>query len=206
MSKVVHASPDSPKSRAREKILAAALELFSVNGFEGTTTRDIAARAGTNLGLIKYYFGNKDALWKAVIDSAYEELRVSMGPVMSADVEDAEQIADVIRTAVRFVGRKPAFVRLMNDEGKRKGPRMRWLVDRHGRWLFEASTTFLNRARKKGLVPDVDPIHLHYMFFGSLGLIFSQAPECRRLTGNDPTVGKASIEAHAEAMVALFVR
>ena len=36
----------------RERILAAALETFSDQGFDGTTTRDLAARAGVNLGLI----------------------------------------------------------------------------------------------------------------------------------------------------------
>jgi len=46
-------------------------------------------------------------------------------------VRHRDHAADLI------VGRKSAFVRLMNDEGTRKGPRMRWLVDRYGRRLFE---------------------------------------------------------------------
>ena len=48
----------------RERILAAALEIFSQAGFDGATTRELAARAGVNLGLIKYYFGTKEQLWR----------------------------------------------------------------------------------------------------------------------------------------------
>jgi AcrR family transcriptional regulator len=42
---------------ARERILAAALEVFAEQGFDGARTRDIAERAGANLGLLTYYFG-----------------------------------------------------------------------------------------------------------------------------------------------------
>ena len=41
----------------RERILRAALEAFSEYGFEGATTRDIAARAGVPLGLLPSPFG-----------------------------------------------------------------------------------------------------------------------------------------------------
>jgi hypothetical protein len=51
----------------------------------------------------------------------------------------------------------------------------------------------------------VAPIHLYYVFIGATGLLFSQAAECRRLTGTDPTVSSPLIEAHADALVRLFV-
>jgi AcrR family transcriptional regulator len=165
---------------AREKILAAALELFSVNGFD-------------------------EALWKAVVDGVHEGLRTSLAAT-GAGVESPAQVASAIRSAVYFAAKNPAFVRLMNDEGKRKSARMRWLVDRHGKPMFDALAGFFSEARERGFVPDAEPLHLYYMFLGAVGLIFSQAPECKRLTGTDPTVDEAVIEAHADAVVALFVR
>jgi hypothetical protein len=38
---------------------------------------------------------------------------------------------------------------------------------------------------------------------GAAGLIFSQAPECRRLTGTDPT-SDAFAEAHADALIRIL--
>jgi AcrR family transcriptional regulator len=63
--------PDSrratPKSlRTRAAIEAAAKELFSINGFERTTMRDIGERAGIDPSMIIRYFGGKDALFAHV--------------------------------------------------------------------------------------------------------------------------------------------
>lgn len=191
---------------ARQRILDAALEIFSDEGFAGTTTREIAARAGVNLGLIKYYFGSKDALWRAVVDGVFAQLNTEIGDVAAQVAGGPEAIAAQVRTCIRFAARTPAFIRLMNDECKRKSPRMRWLVERHGRPLFEATTAVLARMRREGLVPDVPDVHLYYMFIGAAGLIFSQGPECQRLTGKDPTGDDRMIAAHADAVVSLFIR
>jgi AcrR family transcriptional regulator len=191
---------------ARERILDAALEIFSEEGFAGTTTREIAARADVNLGLIKYYFGSKDALWRAVIDRVFAALAAEIGDVAAQADGGPDAIATLVRACVRFAARNPAFIRLMNDECKRKSARMRWLVETHGRPLYEATTGVLARMRREGLVPDVPDVHLYYMFIGAAGMIFSQAPECQRFTGKDPTVDERTIATHAEAVVKLFLR
>ena len=57
----------TPKSiRTREAIETAAKELFSLNGFDRTTVRDIGARAGIDPSMIIRYFGSKDALFAHV--------------------------------------------------------------------------------------------------------------------------------------------
>ena len=52
----------------QQKLLDAAIDAFSENGFKGTSTRDIADRAGVHHPLITYHFRNKDLLWRAVAD------------------------------------------------------------------------------------------------------------------------------------------
>ena len=55
----------------REKtdaILDAALELFSQHGFRGSTVDMIAARAGLSKPNILYYFDNKEAIHKTLLD------------------------------------------------------------------------------------------------------------------------------------------
>jgi AcrR family transcriptional regulator len=54
----------------RAEILWAARELFAEQGFRGTTIRAVAARAGVDVALVPYYFGNKDALFEAALDTA----------------------------------------------------------------------------------------------------------------------------------------
>lgn len=52
----------------RLHILDAAEELFSERGYEGTSVRDIAARANVNLAMISYYFGSKEKLLTALVE------------------------------------------------------------------------------------------------------------------------------------------
>ncbi len=51
---------------SQEAILDAAEVVFAESGFHGATTRAIAEGAGTNVALIHYYFGTKDALFETV--------------------------------------------------------------------------------------------------------------------------------------------
>ena len=109
------------------------------------------------------------------------------------------------RTGVGYLVNNAEFVRLMHDEGKRKGPRMRWMVDRHVKPLFASMTEMMKRAQGKGFLPsDIDPIHFHYILAGSAGLIFHQAEECKRVTGADP-FDDSFVEAHARAVEHLFL-
>jgi AcrR family transcriptional regulator len=52
--------------QSRERLLLAALRLFSERGFAQTSTREIALAAGTNIAAISYYFGDKAGLYRAI--------------------------------------------------------------------------------------------------------------------------------------------
>src|SRR5262245_48837495 len=89
--------PVPPGHAAREGILAAALEIFAERGFDGSTTRDIAARAGMNLGLIQYHFGGKERLWRAAVERVFGSLWTALETVVPAELEGPEQLAEIIR-------------------------------------------------------------------------------------------------------------
>ncbi|AMA73815.1 MULTISPECIES: forespore capture DNA-binding protein RefZ [Aneurinibacillus] len=63
----------SPKL-TKQKIVEAAVELFDSQGFDGTTVRQIACKAGVNVALIAYYFKNKKGLLEYVMVEYYEAL------------------------------------------------------------------------------------------------------------------------------------
>lgn len=199
----------APEPNARERILLAALQIFSEQGFDGARTRDIAERAGANLGLLAYYFEGKEQLWRAAVSRAFEDLRTELGGAIAAQNEsdpedDRARIARLLRHFVRFVARRPEFMRLMNDEGKRDGPRMRWLTDHHVRPLADAVRGLVERAQASGAIPSLPAASIHYVALGAAGLVFSQAPECARLTGTDPC-SAAFAEEHADAVVQMLL-
>ncbi len=54
--------PGRPSSGARERILAAALDVLKAEGYAGLTNAKVAARSGQNKALISYHFGSKQGL------------------------------------------------------------------------------------------------------------------------------------------------
>ncbi len=204
---VARAAVAEAGSDSRERILRAALEAFSERGFDGATMREIAARASVPLGLLQYHFGGKSKLWRAAVDRAFAELRAGLEAVLEdpGPADERERMRLLIRGHVQFVARNPAFVRLMHEEGKRRGPRMRWMVDRHVKPLYAALLPLIERAQTSGLLPaGIAPIHFVYILAGAVGVIFHQAEECKRLAGIDPTTPEAA-EAHARAVEHLFL-
>jgi AcrR family transcriptional regulator len=188
----------------RRRIIDAAAGAFSELGFHGASTREIAARAGTNQGLITYHFRSKDELWKAAAERIFSSLRTSLGEGSqpSAAADTRQRSREAIRQYVRFVAAHPELFRLMVEEGKTEDDRMQWLVDTHLKPLYAGFERLLGQT-----VPGADSAmipHAYYALAGASSLMFAAAPECRRLTGLNPA-RKQTIETHAEFVSRLFV-
>src|SRR5438067_1534743 len=68
----VSSTPRLPASDRRRQLLEGALDIFSRKGFEGTTTKEIAAAAGVTEAIIFRHFPSKQALYTAVLDFHHE--------------------------------------------------------------------------------------------------------------------------------------
>ncbi|GAC1533927.1 MAG: TetR/AcrR family transcriptional regulator [Candidatus Velthaea sp.] len=62
--------PGSPAEETRARILAAAKEIYEQNGTRGTTTREVAERAGVNEATLFRHFGNKHSLLVAMRENS----------------------------------------------------------------------------------------------------------------------------------------
>jgi TetR/AcrR family transcriptional regulator, regulator of cefoperazone and chloramphenicol sensitivity len=65
----------------RQRLIAAAFEVFAERGYAGASTRHLAERAGVNLPAIQYYFGNKEGLYRAAVGTIVERIEEQMGEV-----------------------------------------------------------------------------------------------------------------------------
>lgn len=73
-------SPSAPDRAAetRLRLLRAGLALFGQQGFEATSTRQLAEHAQTNLAAIPYHFGGKSGLYNAAAAFLVEEIRARL--------------------------------------------------------------------------------------------------------------------------------
>ena len=70
------------------------MEAFANVGYEGAGTRELAERAGANLSAIRYHFGDKKGLYRAVIQHISEGLLERISPFI-AEVRSREEKANV---------------------------------------------------------------------------------------------------------------
>lgn len=105
---------DPGENRAR--ILDAATVEFARNGLGGARVDRIAAAAGTNKRMLYYYFGNKVALFTAVLEAAYERIRAAEVGLSLLDAPPAEGIRRLIAFTWDYYIEHPEFLALLNTE------------------------------------------------------------------------------------------
>lgn len=113
MARPVNADANATRGR----ILSSALDLFADAGMTGVTTREVAAAAGVSLAMIHHYFGNKEGLYRACLESMHDELS-GLGVELKASlVEGSVEPVAILERAVRigfhFARGHKAAVRLM---------------------------------------------------------------------------------------------
>ena len=77
-------SDDSRSIETRDQLVQAAIELFGLAGYDGTSTRAISSKAGASLGAIPYHFKTKENLYLAAAETIAEQVSRKLGPVLDA--------------------------------------------------------------------------------------------------------------------------
>jgi AcrR family transcriptional regulator len=211
-SPTIERAPARPRRRqarsaaTRTALLDAALREFAAHGFEGASTRAIAAAAGTHQPQINYHFDSKDELWREAVDHLFARLDDTVGRYlrdMPPAIDDRTRFANGIRSFVRAAAELPELNRIMVQEATIDSDRLRWIVERHTRPRFERLIADWRVLRAAGEVPDIDEVVLYYSLVGAASLAYVNAPEAR-LLGHD-TRSASFIDAHADALVVLFL-
>ena len=193
----------------REQLLESALVEFGAKGFDGASTRSIAQRVDAHQPQINYHFDSKEALWAAAVDHLFGLLGGELADLpLPAGTDDPAQLAsafaEAIRRFVRFASAHPELNRIMVHEATEDSDRLRWMVERHVRPLYDAIRDVWQRLRDAGIAAPIEPAMVHYVIVGAASLPFVNAPEARLLTGAEPT-DPDWVEAHAKGLVATLL-
>ena len=149
----------------QEKLLDAAIEAFSENGFKGTSTRDIADRAGVHHPLITYHFKNKDQLWRAATGRIFREFNISLVKAMAEvpDIDPKAKAEAFVRTYLHYSRSQPALHRIILQEANYQSDRLEWLIENHLKPLFEEVHVALTKLQEIGVAPVGSPAMLFNM-------------------------------------------
>ena len=73
-------------TEVQQKIVEAARDLFVKKGLKGTTVRDIAVAAGTNVAMVNYYFRTKENLFEKILEEAFKTLAEKVFSLIDSDL------------------------------------------------------------------------------------------------------------------------
>jgi len=171
----------------QQKLLDAAIEAFSENGFKGTSTRDIAERAGVHHPLITYHFKNKDKLWRAAADHIFGAFTHAMANSVEENrqMNPKKRMSAMIRIYVEYARNHPALHKVMIQEASYPNPRLDWLIETHLKPLFETTFEMLKKLQKLGVAAPGNPAILFNMIRLSSGGLLALGNELKGSSGID---------------------
>lgn len=190
----------------QQKLLDSAIQAFSESGFKGTSTRDIADRAGVHHPLITYHFNNKKKLWRAAADQIFREFNVSLVKAMGevTETNPRARAETFIRTYVRYSSSQPALHKIILQESSHPSDRLDWLVENHLRPLFDIVVESLAELQKLGVAPPGNPALLFNMIRVSAGGLLALKVELKGTSDIDLDSSE-EIEKLSEMIIRVFL-
>jgi TetR/AcrR family transcriptional regulator len=172
----------------RRKLLTAARREFAASGLAGARVDEIAARAGVNKQLVYHYFGDKDALYLAVLEWVYEEIRAQERKLNLEGLPPQQAIKRLIEASFDHLAAHPDFIVLLNDENRGGAPHVcgsRKLEAMHSPLVSLVSTILSDGVRAGVFRKGINPVHLYISIAGLSYFYFSNTPTLSAIFGKD---------------------
>jgi len=153
---------EEKSERSRAQILEAALDLFSRQGYRGTSIRDISKAAGVSTGSVYHHFNDKEELFDTLLSQYWQAIESPEFPFNRALADGAfpdrlEELAEAAEEAVRTWERHVAliYVDVVEMQGTHIQRFYAGMADRFAAFLrrYRAQDDFETR-----LAPDVEPL------------------------------------------------
>lgn len=117
----VNQTPESPRDpdQTRERILDAALDVFSSKGYHDSKMDEIVTQSGTSKGAIYFHFPNKERLFLALIDQFVNLLERRVTEAIQTKAEGMDRVQVALETVLETFGkyRRPAKLLLVQAVG-----------------------------------------------------------------------------------------
>jgi TetR/AcrR family transcriptional regulator len=172
----------------RQKLLTAARREFARSGLAGARVDEIADRAGVNKQLVYHYFGDKDALYLAVLEWVYEEIRAKERELNLDGFPPEQAIRKLIESSFDHLAEHPDFIVLLNDENRGGARHVRGskkIEALHSPLVSLVSKILGEGVRSGAFRKGINPVHLYISIAGLSYFFFSNNPTLSAIFGKD---------------------
>jgi AcrR family transcriptional regulator len=146
----------------RARLLKAALDCFLADDYHRVTTRLVAEKAGANVSMIRYYFGNKEGLYEEMIRETLNPLLAVLdGPTLAS----ADGLGGFLRLYYETMAAKPEFPKLIIKVlALNHGPGRRFIQQLLERGRTRAARRVADLKAGGRITADIDPDILRMAF------------------------------------------
>jgi len=165
-----------------------ALELFAEKGFEGSSIRDLAARAGVNVAMVNYYFGSKEKLFESLVEERSSYSRGILEEIAkNATYTDIEKVDHIIDNHINKLFTNRKFHRVLHQEMmlNQRETLQQAIVD----LLYPNSLIIkgvIETGIKRGVFRKVDPPLVIATIAGTINQVLLSKRMCIKLLGKEP--------------------
>ncbi len=145
---------DDPEARA--KIAAAAEELFAARGFDGTAIRDIAKNAGVNGAMIHYYFGNKEGLYRAMLEGAASRVQALLTETTAGSGSTTKKLARFVDAYASYILSQPNLARILYREMLTGAKHIRKIAQQYATTNYAMLRTLISDGVARGELREID--------------------------------------------------
>lgn len=159
------ARPTRDSDATRLRILNAAKIEFAKLGLGGARIDSIALRAKSNKRMIYEYYGNKEGLFEAVLELAYQDIRQAERKLKLEELGPVEAISKLVSFTWKYYLKNPHFLTLVNSENLHKAAHLKRsrdkMHDMHAP-MVSMVAEILARGVAQGVFREgIDPIQLN---------------------------------------------
>ncbi len=153
----------------RKRILAAAKVEFARKGLGGARVDDIAARARSNKRMMYHYFGNKEELFRLVLEDAYGDIRMAEAKLDLDSLDPVEAMRAIVSFTWHYYLANPEFLTLVNSENLHKARHIRTSqrIKEMSRPFVARMKNLLDRGAAAGVFrTGLDPVQINITIAG----------------------------------------
>src|SRR6202008_3810159 len=191
----------------RLRILEAAKQEFANHGLAGARVDRIAAKADANKRMLYYHVGNKEDLYLAVLEGAYEKIRAEERELDLEHLEPSEAIRRLIEFTWNYFLVNPEFLALLNSENLARAKHLKRSIkvkSMHSPFV-EMIRTVVNRGVESGdFRVAVDPVQLYISIAALTFFYLSNSATLSVIFGRD-LLSRDAKDERLEHMVALVL-
>ncbi|WP_319411718.1 TetR/AcrR family transcriptional regulator [uncultured Cohaesibacter sp.] len=149
----------------RADILREATSEFAKNGLAGTRVKDIADRIQTSRRMIFYYFGDKEGLYRTVLEEAYINIRKAEEDLRLDGLPPMEALVKLVEFTFDHHRRNEDFIRLVMSENIHNGHYMEQIESLHltNTKVINQLSRICEAGEKAGVFKaGISPLELHW--------------------------------------------